>query len=257
MEVVGVPGFEDNYHWILRCPVTGVVALVDPGDPEPVIAELARRAWRPSLLLNTHHHWDHVNGNARMISLFELEVVGAARDRGRIPGLQRGVSEGERIRVGVSEAQVLDTSGHTRGHVSFWFEKENALFCGDTMFSLGCGKLFEGTPDDGWRSLDKIRSLPPETKIYCAHEYTLGNAAFARFLEPSNQPLQVFVEKIREKRSRGEASVPSLLVDELRFNPFLRVDDPQIRKAAGIGTAEPDSVAFGVLRRAKDDFDAR
>lgn len=254
---MGVPGFEDNYQWILRCPVTGVVALVDPGDPEPVIKELTHRAWRPSLLLNTHHHWDHVNGNARMISLFELEVVGAARDRGRIPGLQRGVSEGERIRVGVSEALVLDTAGHTRGHLSFWFEKERALFCGDTMFSLGCGKLFESTPDDGWRSLAKIRSLPPDTKVYCAHEYTLGNASFARFLEPDNQPLQAFVEKISAKRSRGEASVPSLLVDELRFNPFLRVDDPQIRKAVGIGTEDSNSVAFGVLRKAKDDFDAR
>jgi len=253
MEIERLPCRTDNYVWLLREPRTGVVAVVDPADAEPVAERLAARGAGLDFILNTHHHGDHVGGNLALKARFGCTIVGPLADAGRIPGIDVALGEGDRFDFGALKAQVFDVPGHTRGHIAYWFEQAHALFCGDTLFALGCGRLFEGSPAQMWASLSKLRALPDETQVYCAHEYTQANARFALTADPANAALKARAVAVDAARAKGEATVPSLLGEEKRTNPFLRADDPALARAAGLPGAAPADV-FAAVRAAKDRF---
>jgi hydroxyacylglutathione hydrolase len=180
-------------------------------------------------------------------------VVGPKPDRERIPGIDVEVDDGDRYRFGATDAEVFFVPGHTRGHIAYWFPGSNALFCGDTLFALGCGRLFEGTPEQMWTSLSRLRALPPETRVYCAHEYTQANARFALSVDGGNQALVRRAEQIDRLRADGQPTVPSTLGQEVATNPFLRADDPELADAVGLAGAEPVEV-FAEVRQRKDNF---
>jgi hydroxyacylglutathione hydrolase len=253
LEIVRIPCLADNYVWLLREPDRGAVAVVDPADPGPVRAALDTRGWRLTHILNTHHHADHVGGNLALKASFGCMIVGPRADRDRIPGIDVALGDDETFDLGAERALVLDVPGHTRGHVAFWFAGAGALFCGDTLFALGCGRMFEGTAPQMWASLRKLRALPDDTRVYCAHEYTQSNARFARHADPGNAELAARSREIDAQRARGEATVPSSLGLEKRTNPFLRADDPALAAAHGLDARDPAAV-FAHLRRSKDVF---
>jgi len=253
LEIFRLPALADNYVWLLREPRSGMVGVVDPADPAPVRAALAARGWRLSRILNTHHHADHVGGNRALKDEFGCEVVGPRADSARIPGIDRALGDGDRLAFGEEEAVVLDVPGHTRGHVAFHFPSARALFCGDTLFALGCGRMFEGTAPQMWASLARLRALPDETMVHCAHEYTQSNARFALHVDGANAELAARAAFVDAQRARGEATVPSPLGLEKRTNPFLRADDPALARAHGLDPADPAAV-FGFLRASKDKF---
>lgn len=253
LEIVPVPVLRDNYVYLLHEPASGATAAVDPSVAAPVAAELDRRGWRLSLILNTHHHHDHVGGNLALKAATGCRIVGHREDRARIPGIDIAVGDGERITVGAAAATVIAVSGHTVGHVAYWFADEAALFCGDTLFSLGCGRLFEGSPAMMWQSLGRLRALPAATRVYPGHEYTQANAAFALALDPDNATLRRRAGEVEALRAAGRPTVPALLGDEILANPFLRADDPRLQLA--VGAAPGDAVeAFAEIRRRKDVF---
>ena len=190
LEIFQFPVLNDNYIYLIIDAKTGKTACIDPATHEPVIEKLEQLDKKLDFILNTHHHWDHVGANLKLQKKFKCEIVGNEKDKKRIPGISIFVNEGDKFKLGDSVSSVIDVSGHTLGHISYYFSKESLIFCGDTLFSLGCGRLFEGTPNVMVESLLKIRSLPNNTKIYCAHEYTLSNANFALSLEPENEKLK-------------------------------------------------------------------
>jgi len=242
----------DNYIYLLRDPETGATGVVDPAEPEPVERALSETGWRLTHILNTHHHADHTGANLALKAKWHCTIVGPRADHGRIPGIDIDVGEGDTYAFGSQVARVFDVPGHTRGHIAYWFEGSHALFCGDTLFALGCGRLFEGTPQQMWRSLSKLRALPPDTRVYCAHEYTQSNARFALTVEPGNTALVNRSHEIDKLRAAGRPTVPSLLGEERATNPFLRADEPALQTAMG---AAGDAVAtFAEIRRRKDVF---
>jgi hydroxyacylglutathione hydrolase len=253
LEIVQIPVLQDNYVYLLHEPGSRATAAVDPALAEPVLTVLRQRGWELSHILNTHHHGDHVGGNLELKHQTGCTVVGMASDRGRIPGIDMAVREGDTVELGGARAQVLEVPGHTRGHGAYWFVEEAALFCGDTLFALGCGRLFEGDPQEMWRSLLKIRSLPAHTRVYCAHEYTQANARFALTVEPGNSLLVERSQRISISRANGLPTVPSALAEECDTNPFLRPQSGEIRRALGLEDAE-DWQVFAAIRRLKDQF---
>lgn len=253
LDVILVPALQDNYVYLLREPATGTVAVVDPAEAAPVRAALDGRGWGLDLILNTHHHGDHIGGNADLKSFYGATIVGPAAETARIPDMDRTVAEGDTVAVGAETARVLETPGHTTGHIAFAFEGARALFCGDTLFSLGCGRMFEGTPDQMWASLAKLRALPDETRLYCGHEYTEANARFARSIDPDNPALVAKAEAVAAARRAGAPTIPSVLGEEKAANPFLRADDPSLAAAVGRQGAAPAEV-FAEIRRLKDRF---
>lgn len=248
-----VPMFADNYGFLIHDPVSGDTAAVDPGEPGPIIAALEALGWSLKLILNTHHHEDHVGGNLALKARYGAQIVGPATDRDRIPGLDRGVGGGDLVEIGQHAARVLEVHGHTRAHIAYWFTDDQAVFCGDTLFALGCGRLFEGTAADMWRSLQALRALPPETRVYCAHEYTQSNCRFALSVDGSSPTLQARAEAIAAARAEGIATVPSTIALERATNPFLRADVPEFVAAAGL-TGLPAVEVFAEIRRRKDNF---
>src|SRR5262249_18905808 len=186
LEVHPINALRDNYVWLLRDPKSGAIGVVDPSESEPVEAALRSRSWTLTHILNTHHHYDHTGGNLALKQAHGATIVGPAADRERIPGIDVALADGETYTFGEGAALVLDVPGHTRGHIAFFFPAAPALFCGDTMFSLGCGRLFEGTPAQMWASLGKFKRLPTDTRVYCGHEYTQANARFAITVDPAN-----------------------------------------------------------------------
>eukprot|EP00887_Chlorella_sp_A99_P006475 scaffold3.g6475.t1 len=254
MEIERVPCLNDNYSWLLHEPRQGKTAVVDPAEVAPVVAALERKGWQLTHILNTHHHWDHVGGNEELKRRYGCTVVGPAADRERIPGIDVALADGDRYPFGATELMCFDTPGHTRGHITFYCSEAQALFPGDTLFSLGCGRLFEGTPATMWASLSKLARLPPETRVYCAHEYTESNAKFAASIDPDNAALRKRIEEVTALRAAGQATVPSLLGEELAANPLLRPDDPVIRAALGVPPLASSAEAFGAVRAAKDRF---
>ncbi|QXP88830.1 hydroxyacylglutathione hydrolase [Methylococcus capsulatus] len=253
LEILQIPVLEDNYVYLLHEPGSGATAAVDPAVAGPVLEALDARGWRLGHVLNTHHHGDHVGGNLELKAATGCTVVGAAGDCHRIPGIDVALKDGEEFRLGSASARMLDVPGHTSGHVAFWFEEDAALFCGDTLFALGCGRLFEGSAEQMWRSLERLRALPAETKVFCAHEYTQANARFAVTIEPGNVALRERVERVEALRREGAATVPSILSEELATNPFLRPESPEIRARLGLPDV-PEVEVFAEIRRRKDVF---
>lgn len=253
LEIQQIPVLSDNYVYLVREPRSGGVAVVDPAVADPVMARAEELGWRITHILNTHHHPDHVGGNREIKRATGCTVVGPKPDRDRIPGIDVEVDDGERYSFGAADAEVFFVPGHTRGHIAYWFPGSNALFCGDTLFALGCGRLFEGSPAQMWSSLSRLKALPPETRVYCAHEYTQANARFALSVDGGNQALVRRAAEIDRKRARGEPTVPSTLGQEVATNPFLRADDPTLAEAVGLGGAEPVEV-FAEVRQRKDNF---
>lgn len=253
MQVIPLPAFRDNYIWLLR--VGRSAAVVDPGDAGPVINYLALHGLSLVAILNTHHHGDHVGGNRELLEKFDVPVYGPRHEF--IPGLTHPVDESTIVPLPALglEFQVLDVPGHTLGHVAYY--GANSLFCGDTLFGCGCGRLFEGTAEQMHASLQKLAALPPDTLVYCAHEYTLSNIRFAKVVEPDNPDLQAREREVLALLARHQPSLPSTLDLERRTNPFLRADQAAVRAAAERHSGKKlgdDGAIFAALRAWKDDF---
>jgi len=253
LEIEILPILSDNYVYLLRDAAQGVTGVVDPGVADAVLARLDERGWRLDWILSTHHHADHTAGNLEIKSRTGCRVAGPAGERDAIPGIDVELREGDRFRLGDAEAAVLETPGHTRGHLSYWFESSNALFCADTLFSLGCGRVFEGTPQQMWSSLGKLAALPDETRVFCGHEYTQSNARFALTIDRDNAALERRAAEVERLRAAGEPTIPSTLALERATNPFLRAGDAKIRRGLGMSDAA-DAEVFAEIRRRKDGF---
>ena len=252
LEIQQIPVLRDNYVYLLREPKSGAVGAVDPSVAAPVLAALEQRGWTLTHVINTHHHPDHTGGNLELKAATGAIVVGPLADRDRIPGIDVALGDGDTFKFGEETATVFDVPGHTRGHIAYWFKDSQALFCGDTLFLMGCGRLFEGTPQQMWNSLGKLKTLPPATRVYCGHEYTQANARFALTVEPTNAALVARAKRVDDLRAAGKSTVPGTLADELATNPFLRADQPALQQAMG---APGDPVAtFAAIRKAKDNF---
>ncbi len=253
LELVTLPCLADNYAYLLHNAETGQTTLVDAPEAAPIQAALAERGWGLDLILLTHHHPDHIDGVEPLRAAFGAKVVGAAADAHRLPKLDLAVKEGDVIDVLGTKAHVIDVSGHTIGHIAFHLPEIGAAFTADSLMALGCGRLFEGTPEQMWQSLLKLRALPPETLVCSGHEYTASNARFALTIEPDNAALQARAADIAAKRARDEATVPSLLSEEIATNPFLRADLAEVKAAVGMADAA-DAAVFAEIRGRKDRF---
>lgn len=241
----------DNFGILMRERASGEAALVDAPEEGPILQAVERTGWRPKLLLVTHHHPDHVEANIALKKRFGLRIVGPLAEAAKIPGIDEGVAEGDEIAFGEETVRVLETPGHTAGHVSYYLPGPGVLFAADTLFALGCGRLFEGTPATMHASLMRLAELPPETKVYCGHEYTLSNARFALGVDPGNEALKRRAKAFEALRAAGRATLPTTIGDELATNPFLRAADPAIRKALGMEHAT-DAEVFAEIRKRKD-----
>ena len=251
LHVETIPILRDNYAYLLTEAETGGTAVVDPGEAAPVLAALEQRGRRLDWVVLTHHHHDHVGGVAEIKQRTGCKAVGPRGEFNRMPDLDLTVAEGESFTLGHAVAEILETPGHTAGHVCYYFPDDPALFSGDTLFVLGCGRLFEEDAAAMWTSLSKLAALPPNTKVYCGHEYTLANARFAVTVDPDNAELAARCRKIEEARERGEPTVPTTIGEELATNPFLRADNAAIRQHLGMRD-DPASAVFGEIRRRKD-----
>jgi hydroxyacylglutathione hydrolase len=251
LQIEIVPCLKDNYAYLVHDKGAGLTAVVDPSEPEPVKQALARHGWKLTHILNTHHHFDHTGGNLPLKDQFKAKVVGPEKDRDRIPGIDEGVSEAAPWHFGALEVAVLEIPAHTRAHIAFVFD--DAVFTGDTLFAMGCGRLFEGTPAMMWTSLSKLMKLPDATKVYCGHEYTQSNGRFALTLEPGNAALVARMKEVDAARAKNHATVPSTIGLEKKTNPFLRPDSTEIRHSLGL-IHSGDVDVFAETRKRKDNF---
>jgi len=253
LEIVQIPVLSDNYVYLIHEPKSGDTAVVDPAVEDEVVAELEKRGWTLTHILNTHHHWDHTGANLALKERFDVTIVGPAAERDRIPGLDIAVGDGDQAYLGDVAADVYDVPGHTAGHIAYHFAGDGALFCGDTLFAMGCGRLFEGTADQMWQSLSKFLRLPDETKVYCAHEYTMTNGKFALTVEPGNADLQARMAEVEKLRAAGTPTIPTTIGLEKATNPFLRPMSDNIQETVGmIGAPLPK--VFAEVRARKDNF---
>jgi hydroxyacylglutathione hydrolase len=256
MHIYRIPVLSDNYIFLLHDPEHDTAAVVDPAEANPVLQKLTELGAKLVAIFNTHHHGDHVGGNAQLLRQFPDAIVyGGSHDRGRIPGQQVFLDAGDQVEFGDRQAKVLFVPGHTRAHIAYYFppvgSEQGELFCGDTLFSAGCGRLFEGTPEQMVRSLSQIRALPDTTRVWCAHEYTLSNLKFAIAVDPDNRDLQARWSEVQTMRRQNQATIPTILGLEKRTNPFLRWDTPPIQQAMH----QHDPVTtFAALRKKKDTF---
>lgn len=239
IEVIQFPVLSDNYTFMIHNEADNRTAVIDPALAEPVLATLKEKGWQLDYIVNTHHHFDHTDGNMPLKQATGAKIIGYKHDAKRIPGIDIEVDDGEKINICGEEAEVIFVPGHTLGHIAYYFAESGVLFCGDTIFSLGCGRLFEGTAEQMYNSLNKLKNLPGETKIYCAHEYTEANGKFALTIEPDNVDLQQRMEEVRHLRKQGKATIPTVMELELATNTFLRA-----------GSVEE----FAERRRKKDGF---
>ncbi|MFS8796270.1 hydroxyacylglutathione hydrolase [Synechococcus sp. R70.1] len=252
MRILQLPALRDNYIYLLYDPETATAAVVDPAVAEPVLDKLAELGAEVVAIFNTHHHHDHVGGNRQLLERYpRAAVYGSQADRGRIPGQTVELRAGETVEFAGRQATVLFVPGHTRGHVAYYFPESGDLFCGDTLFAGGCGRLFEGTPEQMVGSLDQLRQLPEATRVWCAHEYTLNNLRFALTVDGDNPDLQARYQQVAALRQAGSPTVPSTIGEERRTNPFLRWDQPALQAATGV--QDPVQV-FARLRGMKDQF---
>ncbi|USI74396.1 hydroxyacylglutathione hydrolase [Sphingomonas morindae] len=239
VEIIAVPVLADNYIWLMHDPDSGETVAVDPGVGPPVLAEAERRGWRISQVWNTHWHKDHVGGNAAIKAATGARITGPAAEAERIGTLDRLVREGDLVTLGAREARVLAVGAHTAGHIAFHLPADQAVFTGDTLFAMGCGRLFEGDAADMFAALAKLRALPAATRVYCGHEYTLANGRFAATVEPDNVAIRSRLAAVEKMRAEGRPTLPSTIGAEHETNPFLRA---------------PDVASLAARRAAKDGF---
>jgi hydroxyacylglutathione hydrolase len=251
MEIHQLPAFSDNFIYVLTQQQYAVV--IDPGEESHLILFLKEKNLKLETIIVTHHHRDHIGAVESLVKRFSCKVIGSAKDS-RIPCVTEPVKEGDQISILGELAEVFEVDGHTIGHLAYYFPKSRAIFSGDLIFSLGCGKLFEGKPQQMWKSLDRIRNLPDDTLIYGSHEYTLENSEFALAIDPANEELQKMVKRAKEKRSRNEFTVPTSLKEEKAANPFLRPESKEIQKRFHL-SGRPHWEIFAALRAAKDRMD--
>ena len=237
MEIVPVPAFSDNYLWLVHDEASGETAVVDPGDPAPVLAEAERRGWTIDQVWNTHWHGDHTGGNVAIKQATGARISGPATEN--IPGRDVALKEGDQVRLGDHSGRVIEVPGHTSGHIALIFDEDRVAFVGDTLFAMGCGRLFEGSPEQMYRSLQRLAALPEETRLYCAHEYTLSNALFSAHAMPGNGAIEARLAQVKRLRDAGEMTVPTTVAQERETNPFVRATNVE---------------EFARLRRDKDSF---
>lgn len=223
MEIVAVPAFTDNYIWLVHDDASGETAVVDPGDAAPALAAAERRGWTVGQVWNTHWHPDHTGGNLAIKQATDCRISGP--ERGAIPGRDVGLAEGGEVRIGGHVGRVIEVPGHTLDHIALIFEEDGEAFVGDTLFAMGCGRLFEGTPEQMFRSLERLAGLAPETRLYCAHEYTLANGRFAAHAEPGNSAIAERLAEVEALRTNGQITLPTTVAAERRTNPFVRASD--------------------------------
>ncbi|MBE7220148.1 MAG: hydroxyacylglutathione hydrolase [Caulobacteraceae bacterium] len=246
------PCLSDNYGVLLHDPATGSTAAVDAPEAKPILEALEAKGWTLTDVLVTHHHADHTQGLPELRARFpEVRVVAPAKEAAKIGGVDATVAEGDTVSVGKLRAKVLETPGHTAGHIVYWFEDEAILFAGDTLFPLGCGRVFETSMAVMVTSLLKLTRLPIETKVYCGHEYTLGNARFAVTVDPENTLLKTRAAEVEELRKANKMTVPTTIALEVATNPFLRIGDPGLQRAIGMAGADPTAV-FTEIRERKN-----
>ena len=250
LEIHQFPCLSDNYGFLVHDPDSGETAAIDTPDGEEYLRQAKAKGWTISHIWNTHWHPDHAGGNKAIIEATGAQVL-APKEVEKLSPIDTLVSHGDIIRLGKHEARVIDVSGHTNGHVAFHFPADGIAFVGDSVFALGCGRMFEGEPAQFWNSLERIRHLPAETTLYCAHEYTQANAKFALHADPDNPELATYAQEVDAKRARGEPTVPTSLARELRTNPFLRADSPGMKARWG---GDKPAETFAALRAAKDSF---
>ena len=237
MEIVPVPAFTDNYFWLVHDEASGETAVVDPGDAAPVLAEADRRGWTITQVWNTHWHPDHTGGNVAIKEAAGARISGPAGEN--IPGRDVALSEGDEVRLGAHVGRVIEVPGHTLGHIALIFDQERVVFVGDTLFAMGCGRLFEGSPEQMYRSLQRLADLPQDARLYCAHEYTLSNARFAAHADPKNAAIADRLIAVKQLRKNGKITVPTSVAQERETNVFVRATDVQ---------------EFARLRKEKDSF---
>ena len=243
----------DNYGVLLHDPDSGATAAIDAPEAGPIEAALKATGWKLTDILVTHHHADHTDGIRALKDKYKCRVVAPAGEAGKIPAVDETVREGDTVKVGTLSANVIETPGHTLGHIAYWFHADRLAFVGDTLFSIGCGRVIEGTPEQMWRSLTKLRDLPDGTEIFCGHEYTAANIKFARTIEPGNAALAEREAEAKHEIERGLPTIPTTIGEEKRANPFLRADVPEV--AAGIGMADkPPAQVFAEIRARKNKF---
>lgn len=251
IEVHQFPCLSDNYGFLLHDPASGETVCIDTPDAEEYLRQAAAKNWRITQIWNTHWHPDHIGGNEAIKAATGCRVIAPAVERDRIASADRVVGQGDSVALGEWVAEVLDVGGHTLGHVAYHLRAAGVAFVGDAVFALGCGRMFEGTPAQFWASLERIKALPDETLLFCAHEYTESNLRFALHVEPSNADLHAYAAEIRTARARNLPTVPAQLGREKRANPFLRADHPDVAgRWGGGGSVE----TFAALRQAKDNF---
>lgn len=244
---------KDNYGVLLHDPESGATASIDAPEAAAVEAALKATGWKLTDILVTHHHADHTDGIIELKEKYKCRVVAPAAEAEKIPAVDLTVREGDKVSVGKLSANVIETPGHTNGHISYWFNAAKLAFVGDTLFSIGCGRVIEGTPGMMWRSLTKLRDLPDDTRIYCGHEYTAANIKFSRTIEPNNAALAAREAQVKEQIAQGKPTIPVTIGDEKLANPFLRADLPEV--AAGIGmTGKQPAQVFAEIRARKNKF---
>ena len=258
IEIHMFPCLRDNYGFLLHDSAAGVTAAVDTPEAGPILEALREKGWRLTHILNTHHHHDHAGGNLAVKAATGCRIVGPRADAARIPGIDIQVGEGDEFPLGGHPVRVFDTPGHTRGHVVYYLPEDRAAFVGDTLFAMGCGRLFEGTPRQMWRSLQKLMRWPDDTRVYCAHEYTRANARFALSVEPRNAALSRRAGEVEVLRAARKPTVPTTMGLEKATNPFLRPASAEIRAAVGLAEPVPGEAGlvevFARTRALKDAF---
>jgi hydroxyacylglutathione hydrolase len=250
LEIHQFPCLSDNYGFLVHDPVSQETACIDTPDADTYLREAAAKGWQITQIWNTHWHPDHAGGNAAIKAATGCTIVAPAEVE-RISQIDRLLVDGDTVTLGDHVAQVIDVGGHTSGHIAYYLAEDETAFVGDSVFALGCGRMFEGTPDQFWASLERIKALPPATMLYCAHEYTQSNAKFALHADPDNAELQSYAAEIDRRRARREPTVPTKLERELSTNPFLRADSEDLRARWG---GEAPHETFAALRAAKDNF---
>jgi len=244
---------KDNYGVLLHDPSTGATAAIDAPEAAPIEAALAERGWRLTDILVTHHHADHTGGIAELKKKHLCRVVAPRKEATKIQHIDVTVREGDVVQVGSMVGRILETPGHTAGHITYWFKQDKLAFVGDTLFSVGCGRILEGTPEMMWQSLVKIRNLPGDTQLYCGHEYTAANVHFALTVEPKNSALRARAEEVVRLIEKKRPTIPTTIQQEKSYNPFLRADLHSVAGAINMEGANPESV-FATIRARKDKF---